>query len=291
MSNIGVDLYSMIMKKLKILLVTALLGGSYQACAMEYTLLPPVGVCVFDIDGTLTEPGSLEATKICAQLGYGVGINTGENKDTAQVSMNAIYNGVSERGKSLEALHPDTGDRYYDFVYAAYNTYHQSTDLIDIIGEGEETMEHPGDVNRDTLFQYSGGCKENFSHSCTSWPYKHEGLESIAEFYYEDYVRSPDNSGTKGGMSDAKNECIVLFDDQKSTIENYANNISEGNSSINLANTTGDFSKLFRGVYIQQPGWTFDSAEEAKATICKSIKALPAKCQVPTETYQKVCGG
>ncbi|WP_115707418.1 hypothetical protein [Legionella sainthelensi] len=278
------------MKKPLILLAAPLLGFSYQAIAMEYTLLPPAGVCVFDIDGTLTERGSFEAINVCKQLGYGIGINTGENRDSAQVSMNAIYNGVSERGKSLEALHPELGDRYYDFVYGAYNTYHQSTDLIDIIGNGEKTMEHPGDVNRDTLFQYSGGCKENFSHSCTNWPYKHEGLESIAEFYYEDYVRPQDNSGTKGGMSDVKNECIVLFDDQKSTIQNYANNISEGNGSTNLANTTGDYSKLFRGVYIQQPGWTFNSAEEAKATICKSIKALPEKCQVSVETYHKVCG-
>lgn len=72
-------------------------------------MLPLVGVCVFDIDGTLTEPGSFEAINVCKQLGYGIGINTGENRDSAQVSMNAIYNGVSERGKNLEALHPDLG--------------------------------------------------------------------------------------------------------------------------------------------------------------------------------------
>lgn len=238
----------------------------------------PMGICVFDIDGTLTEPGSMEAVKTCIDLGYGIGINTGEDKNTAQRSMNAIYNGLSERGHSLDPLHPKEGVRYYDFILNLYADK-PVDDLLKIIGDGSSTPSathalkpaYPGDVNLDTLFQYSGGCKEGGMYHCTNYPYKHEGLESIAQFYYPEYKRSV--AGVyPPAVSDKINKCVVLFDDQLSTVERYANNLQEKGLS--------EKSQRFRAVYINEPGWKIDNEENARNTVCRVIKNMPDECQL-----------
>lgn len=268
---------------------TCLLLIPAPVIAMPYTTLPPPGICIFDIDKTLTEPGSFAAVQTCVALGYGIGINTGESLTESQKSMNAIYNGLSERGDSLTHLHPENGTKYYDFVSKYYDKYHQLQDLPIIIGDGKSIAAektkmpaNPGDVNKDYLFQYSGGCKDNAEFQCTNYPYKHEGLESIAEFYKQDYKRSQPGQSPPAA-SDEYNECVMLFDDQKSTIEQYANNITG-----NLANTT-EFSKKFRGVFINEPGWTFDTENNAKETVCNTIRNLPSHCQVAAEKITEVC--
>ncbi len=244
----------------------------------------PKGLCIFDIDGTLTELGSYAAVKTCNDLGYGLGVNTGESKDEAQISMNGIYNGVDRRaGGGLSGMRPENGEGYFSMIQALYSRYY-AKDSLPIIGNGSSTDPVLGSVEQDQSFQYSGGCKNNFNHLCTNWPYKHEGLETIAEFYYPNYVRSQDSYNVKGGQSDASNECIVLFDDQISTIESYANNMSSA-----LGKTDGEYAKRFRGVHILQPDWTFSDAASGKNTVCKTVKQLPAKCQPTQEIYNKVC--
>lgn len=277
------------MKKLNAMACCVLLIPSSQIFAMPYTIpVPPPGICVFDIDSTLTEPGSMTAVETCVNLGYGIGINTGEDKATAQTSMDAIYNGISRRGNSLLPLYEGG---YYDRVRQYYYQYHNMPNLLEVIGDGTNTVApgsddtplYAGDVALDYLFQYSGGCKVNAPFQCTNYPYKHEGLESIAEFYYPDYQRSQPGNYPPAA-SEQINECIILFDDQKSTIESYANNMTE-----TLGNIT-EFSKQFRGVHIQQPGWLIDTDTNAKATVCNTLKRLPTHCQVAAEKMQSVCG-
>ncbi|KGP62720.1 hypothetical protein EP47_13520 [Legionella norrlandica] len=264
------------------------LGGT-PIFAKNLTPQPPKGVCVFDIDGTLTEIGSLAAVKTCNALGYGLGINTGENSTSSQVSMNAIYNGVGERAGSLGMLHPDNGEGYFSIIEALYQHYHPNLEYTTIIGNGLNLQPILGNVDLDSSFQYNGGCKNSFNHLCTNWPYKHEGLESIAEYYYPDYVRSQDNYGVKGGQSDIRNECIILFDDQGSTIANYANNIPDTTGNYTLSKTDGEYSQLFRGVHIQQKGWSFASDTEAKETICKTMQSLPVQCQPTSQKMDEIC--
>lgn len=270
--------------------LTALLCAG-QALANNTIVTPPKGVCIFDIDGTLTEPGSLAAVKACDDLGYGLGINTGENGESGQISMNGIYNGIDERSGSLGGLHPETGVSYFSVLEALYTRYQPQIESLSVIGNGASMDPVLGKVDSDVNFQYNGGCKSNFSHLCTNWPYKHEGLESIAQFYYPDYVRSQDSYSVKGGQSDPRNECIVLFDDQGTTIENYANNIADASVESSLGKTDGEYAKLFRGVHIQQPGWTFADEAAAKATICKTVRALPEKCFPSEQIIETVCGG
>ncbi|MDP1880196.1 MAG: hypothetical protein Q8K60_04580 [Parachlamydiaceae bacterium] len=263
-----------------ILVFFLLFGTSIQfnQLSAESTALPPSGLCVFDIDSTLTEPGSMAAVSTCVELGYGIGINTGEDKGTAQRSMNAIYNGLSDRGSSLDHLHTSGKTRFYDYILSIY-TDKGISDVSTIIGDGTDTADNdgkplvPGDVNKDELFQYSGGCKEGTSITCTNNPYKYEGLESVASFYYPEYPRSDPKIYPQGKSSEI-NECVILFDDQLSTVERFANNLQEGALS-----DTNTHSKKFRAIYINEPSWTIDNEENAKNTVCKTIKNLAVKCQ------------
>jgi hypothetical protein len=276
----------------KTVLFCLLQGTALLAFANQNTVSntqPPKGVCVFDIDGTLTQAGSITAVQECVKLGFGIGINTGEDQSTAQVSMNAIYNGISARGQDLVRLY---NQGYYSIIETFYNSYHpiDPNTLIGIIGDGtntpsspdSKTPASPGNVDKDVLFQYSGGCKVNSPYTCTNYPYKHEGLENIASFYYSNYVRS--NPGDyPPAVSDVRNECVVLFDDQKNTIEKYANNLDP----MTLGSTSGEHSKQFRAVYVEvgedgqaAPGaWPLNTPEHAKTTVDNTINNLPAHCR------------
>lgn len=284
---------SSMINKIKIVSICLLLTPAYPALAQPYTTLPPPGVCVFDIDETLTQPGSMAAADTCVKLGFGIGINTGEDKAESTKSMNAIYNGVSQRGHSLDHLHANGKVHFYDFINQFHRQYHGVPNLLEIIGDGTNTLSptdknypaYPGNVNLDDLFQYSGGCKENVTFRCTSYPYKHEGLETIAQFYYPDYQRSiPDSYPTPPASSEKINECIILFDDKDTTIDRYASNIGE-----NTLGNTEQYSQQFRGVHILQPGWLIDTPEHGKETVCKTIQSLPAHCQVEREKIESIC--
>lgn len=279
--------------KIKLATFCLLLTPTYAALALPYATLPPPGVCVFDIDSTLTEPGSMVAAETCVKLGYGIGINTGESQEVAQVSMDAIYNGLSRRGSSLAHLHAEGKVQFYDLVTQFHNRYHADPNLLKIIGDGSNTPStadsqypaYPGNVDLDDLFQYGGGCKANIDFRCTNYPYKHEGLESIAQFYYPDYQRSiPDSYPKPPASSEKINECIILFDDQATTIASYANNIGE-----NTLGNTEQYSQQFRGVHIEQAEWLIDTPDNAKATVCKTIKSLPSHCQVEREKIESIC--
>jgi hypothetical protein len=278
------------MKKISMSVFGVLFALSSPAFAMNYIINPPPGVCIFDIDNTLTEPGSMVAAKTCVDLGFAIGINTGQgDKGTAQTSMDAIYNNRSQR--SFDHMHVPGETHFYDLVKEFYNTYHQVPNLIDIIGDGTDTPNpqddnkpaYPGNIDKDFLFQYNGGCKPDATFQCTNYPYKHEGLESIAEFYYPDYQRSQPGDNPPA-RSEKINECIILFDDQKSTVERFANNLVAGS----LGNTEQN-AQQFRAIHILESGWKIDNADTAKATICKTIQNLPAHCQPSTTKIQEIC--